>query len=66
MQSKPTITDLAARWRCSERTIYRLVGAGVDPEDPVAVARYLAEVRAPSASMVEAVLSALDELSESP
>jgi hypothetical protein len=57
----PDFEALAARWRCSSRTVRRMYAeAGVDVEDPVAVGIYLASVRAPSEPMLDAVL---DELS---
>jgi hypothetical protein len=65
MHAKPSIPDLAARWRCNPRTVYRMIAAGVDATDPIAVAQYLAELRAPKADMIEAVLQALETL-ESP
>jgi hypothetical protein len=56
----PDLEALAARWRCSSKTVRRMHAAGVDTQDPVDVGAYLAAVRAPADDMISAVL---DELS---
>jgi hypothetical protein len=52
--------QLAKRWRCSSRTVRRMHDLGIDVLDPVAVGVHLAQLRAPSEPMLDAVL---DELS---
>ena len=55
----PDLEALAARWRCSSKTVRRMHAAGVDTQDPVDVGAYLAAVRAPSEEMISAVLDEL-------
>lgn len=66
VNAKPSISDLATRWCCSERTIYRMRSAGVDVEDAGAVALRLAALRSPSTAMVEAALEALSDIADRP
>jgi hypothetical protein len=56
----PDFEQLAKRWRCSSRTVRRMHDLGIDVLDPVAVGVHLAQLRAPSEPMLDAVL---DELS---
>lgn len=49
-----TIDEIARRWNCTTRTIWKLKSLGVDPTDPVAVRNYLLSVRHPSVSMLAA------------
>ncbi len=57
----PDFEQLAARWRCSSRTVRRMHAAGVDVLDPVAVGAHLASLRAPSDGMLAAVLAELSD-----
>jgi hypothetical protein len=61
-----TIEQLAERWRCSTRTVRRMMDAGIDVEDAVAVAQRLAALRSPSTDMVEAALEALSDITDRP
>jgi hypothetical protein len=55
----PDLEALAARWRCSSKTVRRMHDLGVDVLDPVAVGIYLASVRSPAEPMLDAVLDEL-------
>jgi hypothetical protein len=62
MQSEtpsPDFEALAKRWRCSSRTVRRMHDLGIDVLDPVAVGVHLAQLRAPSEPMLDAVLDEL-------
>lgn len=62
MQSEtppPDFEALAIRWRCSSRTVRRMHDLGIDVFDPVAVGLHLAQLRAPSEPMLDAVLDEL-------
>ena len=55
----PDFEALAIRWRCSSRTVRRMHDLGIDVLDPVAVGVHLAQLRAPSEPMLDAVLDEL-------
>lgn len=55
----PDFEALAKRWRCSSRTVRRMHDLGIDVLDPVAVGVHLAQLRAPSEPMLDAVLDEL-------
>lgn len=62
MSATRDLAELAARWRCSEMTIRRMISRGVDPTEPAGVAIYLATVKNPAESTLEAVLEELETL----
>lgn len=64
MPATPTNSELAARFRCSVRTISRLKANGVTVSDPAAVAAALAMQRNLSPKMTEAVLIQLETITQ--
>lgn len=57
-----TISEYANHYRASIRTIERLKAAGVNLNEPAAVAAHLVSVQSPSLPMLERVGQLLDEL----
>ena len=60
MTADTDIPALAARWRCSEMTIRRMIGRGIDPTDAAAVAVYLLALKNPAEPVLEAILDELE------
>jgi hypothetical protein len=56
----PEADALARRYRCVQRTIYRMRSRGVDVRDPLAIAAHLAVIKAPSVAMLEAIAKELE------
>ena len=54
------VDALARRYRCTQRTIYRMRARGVLVTDPLAVAGHLASVKVPSTAMLQAIAAELE------